>query len=156
MNERLSLTERGEIAFKLRAEAMKISDPEMFEIDHDPDFQPDAECSGVYAFEYFIDRCRLTYSPNDMEDAKLIIDNAIRLYRKDEKPLRPFCVARLAATLYIQEHHEAGHFIKATETLQIVLKRNKIHISDSLIEKFLREIHYEIITELALESFYKH
>lgn len=156
MLHRLSLSERNELAFKVRACALGSADPDQLEAMADPRFQPHERVMGIYAFEFLLDGMR-----KKMRAWKLRgkLERAIahnvewskKALVRDEEPKNLEKLIRMSANVFLDKLEESGGFKLTSESLRKTIAKTKLPIREDEHAMLAYELWYEIVIELTRE-----
>lgn len=154
MKNRLSTGERGEIAFKLRSEILISTNPEQWELIHDPIAEPDETCIGFIAFDYFLDTFRIYFreSTGIGENISYNIGWVKETLKRHEEKISHTKLSRIAAEMFMEITEEDGGIERACETIKKSDRFKGIErLPEEQVDAFLYEVLYELSREYAYE-----
>jgi hypothetical protein len=150
MNTRLSLEERGNLAFKLRATILTTENPAILEAINDPIAQPHDLAIGIYAFEFFLDKFRPRFDGRGAEVTAYNVGWTKASLLKDEETISRERIARMSAHLFMVSSLETGDIDAAAKQWKAEAFK-----SDPISEQQLSLLLHEVFYELAYEAAYK-
>ena len=106
VNTRLSLSERGNVAFKLRAAILRRENPERLEILNYPAYQPHEALVADYAFEFFMDKFRVSFREYAEDGVAYSIGWVKMGLKIDEESRSRDKIARLSTSMIITKYWE--------------------------------------------------
>ncbi len=147
--KRLTLEERGEIAFKLKLHILTDNDPQLVKIEY-AKTPPDRELAGALAFEWLLDEFRPAFQEGAEKLTSFITDcvQCSLSYHDEPAQQSPNKTVRCVTTVVINRGIEDGLFKSEAAKMAAKLKQTDGRF---VSREELEGLYYELYSELMAE-----